>query len=70
MASIAASLSCQEVVTQAHYLGHVATMFSADCDARAILCNMDAISSAGCRGHVIVVTWSKRCQVIEEPLFL
>lgn len=45
-------------------LCHVAKLFSADSESRAIFCHIGELSSGACRGHVIVVTWSKLCLII------
>lgn len=62
------SLSCYEVVTNARHPYHVAKMFSADCDSYAIFCHMSEMLSGGYRGYVIVVTRSKRCQIMAKKL--
>lgn len=62
------SLSCHEVATEVRYLCNVANMSSHDCESCATFCHMSEILSGGCGGHVVVVIWSKTCQIIEKKL--
>lgn len=66
LAVFATPLSCQKAVTKARYLRQVKKLFSPYCTIRAIFCLMGEMLLGRCGGYVIVVKWSKRCEIIEK----